>query len=118
MSNDELVAEVNAVLAAIRLYPTPTLSIESPAKVAIPSADVLVVEVPAIVPAAGLFPMVSVTAIPADSTALPLADSTVTLTAGAMATPTTVSAGLVLNASWVGVATATVPLTPLADVQE
>src|SRR6266566_4025460 len=99
---------LNAVLVAlpapvaVRVYPVPALSIDSPANVATPP-DAACVAVPDKAPPDGLVPMASVT-FPVNPVAvLLLASSAVTCTAGVIAAPADVVLGCTENTSCVAV---------------
>src|SRR5437762_1341449 len=99
---------LNAVLVvlpapvAVRVYPVPALSIDSPANVATPP-DAACVAVPANAPPAGLVPMATVTVPVSPVAGWWLASSAVTGTAGVIAAPADVVLGCTENTSCVAV---------------
>src|SRR6185295_12602276 len=96
--NAELDAPESAPDAAVRVYPTPALSIERLAKLATPFTAATVAT-PESVPPPGLVPIATVTLAEELVTVLPNASCTATWTAGEMAAPAMVVVGCTVNAT-------------------
>src|SRR2546425_3423549 len=87
---------VRLPLLAVRVYPVPVLSIDSPGNVATPP-DAAWVAVPDKTPPDGLVPMASVTLPVKPVAVFPFASRAVTSTAGVMLPPATVLVGCTVN---------------------
>src|SRR3954454_6006993 len=87
-----LVAVIDPVLVAARVYPLPALSIARLPKVATPLTAFTVV-LPLSVPALGLVPIAMVTDAVFPEIALPLLSATFTVTAGVIGEPAVVLEG-------------------------
>src|SRR5688572_22307527 len=98
MVNAELDAPVSAPDAAVRVYPTPALSIERLENVATPLTAATVV-VPESVPPPGLVPIATVMLAVELVTVFPNASCTATCTAGLIAAPAVALVGWTVNAS-------------------